>query len=250
MKIAAHARTDTGMLRARNEDSLLLGSSVFAVADGLGGHRAGEVASSTAIETVARLDGRRFDSQEAARKALVEAVTEANRAVAARAASSPEYQGMGTTLTAALVWQDQLLLAHVGDSRAYLLRGGELLRQLTTDHTVVEAFTAPGGLTREEAQAHPFRHVLTRAIGLDREVAVDSPEPVRLEAGDRVLLCSDGLTGPVSDEEIAAILRDHPSGPEACRRLIAAANARGGPDNITVVLLSVEDGGGTEGGQP
>jgi protein phosphatase len=149
---------------------------------------------------------------------------------------------MGTTVTAAAVAHDRVLqLAHVGDSRAYLLRKGAPLRQLTTDHTVVAEAVERGLLTREQAAIHPQRGVVTRAVGLDPDVRVDLPEPLELEPGDQVLLCSDGLTEVVDDDQIAGVLADQVDGGDACGTLIAAANRAGGPDNVTVVLLRVAD---------
>jgi protein phosphatase len=149
---------------------------------------------------------------------------------------------MGTTVTAAAVATDgrALQLAHVGDSRAYLLREGEL-RQLTTDHTVVAEAVERGLLTRRQAAAHPQRGVVTRAVGLDPDVQIDLPEPLELAAGDQVLLCSDGLTEVVDDDRIAAELAGQADGDDACASLVAAANRAGGPDNITVVLLRVAE---------
>jgi protein phosphatase len=146
---------------------------------------------------------------------------------------------MGTTVTAAAVAGDRhLQLAHVGDSRAYLLRDGSL-EQLTTDHTVVGELVRRGRLTPEQAAIHPERSILTRAVGLDHRVPVDTPDPLELVPGDQVLLCSDGLTETVPDPHIAELLTTGPDGDAACRALIDAANAAGGPDNITVVLIRV-----------
>jgi len=154
-----------------------------------------------------------------------------------QAASDPGLLGMGTTLTAAaLVAGDRLQLAHVGDSRAYLLRDGRLA-QLTADHTLVGELVRRGRMTAEQAAMHPERSVLTRAVGLDRDLEVDAPPPVDLAPGDQVLLCSDGLTEAVPEPRIAALLAEHADGDAACRALVAAANQAGGPDNITVVLL-------------
>jgi protein phosphatase len=158
-------------------------------------------------------------------------------AILDRAAGDPGLWGMGTTLTAAAVAGDrQLQLAHVGDSRAYLLREGAM-EQLTTDHTVVGELVRRGRLTPAQAAIHPERSILTRAVGLDPSVPVDLPDLLELRAGDQLLLCSDGLTEAVDDDQIADILATTPDGDAACRALIDAANAAGGPDNITVVLL-------------
>jgi serine/threonine protein phosphatase PrpC len=237
MRLSSFAGTDVGRTRSGNEDSYFCGRTVFAVADGLGGHQGGEVASAAAVEPLAALDGRGFGDAAAAAEALAGAIREANAAILERAAGDPGLWGMGTTLTAAaLAGAGQLQLAHVGDSRAYLLRDGSL-EQLTVDHTVVGELVRRGRLTPEQAAIHPERSILTRAVGLDPTVPVDLPDPLELRAGDRVLLCSDGLTEAVGDPDIATILATAADGAAACRSLIDAANAAGGPDNITVVLL-------------
>jgi protein phosphatase len=242
MRLSSFAGTDVGLARSGNEDSHLCGRTVFAVADGLGGHQGGEVASAMAVEPLAALDGRGFADARQAAEALAEAVREANLAILRRARSDPELWGMGTTVTAAAVAGDRVLqLAHVGDSRAYLLRPDTPLRQLTTDHTVVQEAVARGLLTRQQAAVHPQRGVVTRAVGLDPQVPVDLPDPLELEPGDQVLLCTDGLTEVVDDDRIAAVLAERADGDDACRALIAAANQGGGPDNVTVVLLRVAE---------
>lgn len=244
LRLAASARTDRGRIREGNEDNLHVGTTVFAVADGMGGHVAGEVASETALTPIADLDGREFADADEASRALADAIDAANGLVVERAAQNPDYRGMGTTLTAALVRQGRLHVAHVGDSRAYLLRRGEPLVQLTTDHTLVEQLVREGRLSRAEAATHPQRSVITRAIGVEPRVQVDSLPPTELQPDDQVLLCSDGLTGPVDDDEIARILHDDPDADSACQALIDAANANGGPDNVTVVLLRAEPDAG------
>ena len=244
MRITAYADSDKGRHREHNEDNYFAGSTVFAVADGMGGHAAGEVASAAALRPIAALDGVEFEQDSAATQALAEAVKTANRQVVSEAREDPDKSGMGTTLTAVIVRDGQLHLGHVGDSRAYLLRSSEAIDQLTTDHTLVEQLVQDGRLSRDEIATHPQRSVITRAIGVDNEVEVDTLAPLVLQPGDQLLLCSDGLTGPVSDEEIRNILLDEPDGDEAVQRLIDAANDNGGPDNITVVLLRVEDADG------
>jgi PPM family protein phosphatase len=242
MRLSSFAGTDVGLARSGNEDSHLRGRSVFAVADGLGGHQGGEVASAMAVEPLAALDGRTFADAREAAEALAGGIREANQSILQRGRSDPGLWGMGTTVTAAAVAADRVLqLAHVGDSRAYLLRPGAPLRQLTTDHTVVEEAVERGLLTRRQAAVHPQRGVVTRAVGLDPEVRVDLPEPLALAPGDQVLLCSDGLTEVVDEDQIAGVLADRAVGDDACRALIAAANQAGGPDNVTVVLLRVAD---------
>lgn len=241
MRIATAAATDVGRLRPGNEDRFFCGTTAFAVADGLGGHAAGEVAAALAVEPVAELDERAFPDHRSAQQDLHDAVVAANRAVLDGAREHPDRAGMGTTLTAALVHDGSLLLAHVGDSRAYLQRDAEPLRQLTVDHTAVQRAVDAGYLTPEQARVHPERSMLTRVIGSDPEVAVDTPPPLPLRDGDRVLLCSDGLTEPVDDDAVGALLRRHGDPEEACRALVAAALDGGGPDNVTVVVLIAHD---------
>jgi serine/threonine protein phosphatase PrpC len=239
MRLSSFAGSDVGRARSGNEDSYFCGRSVFAVADGLGGHQGGEVASAVAVAPLAAIDGREFATPAEAAEALVAAIGEANSAILDRAAGDPGLWGMGTTVTAAAVAGERhLQLAHVGDSRAYLLRD-ESLEQLTTDHTVVGELVRRGRLTPEQAAIHPERSILTRAVGLDRRVPVDTPDPLELAAGDQVLLCSDGLTEAVGDPQIAELLSADTDGEVACRSLIDAANTAGGPDNITVVLVRV-----------
>jgi protein phosphatase len=241
MRLSSFAGSDVGRTRSGNEDSYFCGRTVFAVADGLGGHQGGEVASAAAVAPLAALDGREFADPGQAAEALAAAIREANSAILDRAAGDPGLWGMGTTMTAAAVAGDShLQLAHVGDSRAYLLRDGDL-EQLTTDHTVVGELVRRGRLTPEQAAIHPERSILTRAVGLDPRVLVDTPDPVGLRPGDQVLLCSDGLTEAVADARIAELLSAGADGETACRSLIDAANTAGGPDNITVVLIRVDE---------
>jgi PPM family protein phosphatase len=239
MRLSSFAGSDVGRARSGNEDSYFCGRTVFAVADGLGGHQGGEVASAAAVASLDALDGREFADPGEAAEALAGAIREANAAILDRAASDPGLWGMGTTTTAAAVaGDDRLQLAHVGDSRAYLLRK-DALEQLTSDHTVVAELVRRGRLTPELAAIHPERSILTRAVGLDPHVLVDTPDPVELRPGDQVLLCSDGLTEAVEDAHIAELLSTGADGEATCRSLIDAANEAGGPDNITVVLIRV-----------
>lgn len=240
--IAVHAGTDVGRVRTGNEDSYYAGRTVLAVADGMGGHAGGEIASRRALGPIEELEGATHESVDAASNALAEAIAEANRIVLEHGQANPELSGMGTTLTAALVRDGRLHVAHVGDSRAYLLRGGELT-QLTSDHTLVEQMVRDGQISRAEAAVHPHRSVLTRAIGIERGIEVDTLTPVPLQPGDQVLLCSDGLTGQVAEDELERLLTEHDDGEQAVRALIDAANAAGGPDNITVVLLRAAEEG-------
>ena len=240
MRLSSFAGTDVGRTRSGNEDSYFCGRTVFAVADGLGGHQGGEVASAAAVEPLAALDGREFATPGEAAEALAGAIAEANTAILNQAAGNPSLWGMGTTVTAAAVAGDEhLQLAHVGDSRAYLLRDGSF-DQLTTDHTVVGELVRRGRLTPAQAAIHPERSILTRAVGLDPRIPVDTPDPVDLRPGDQILLCSDGLTEAVPDPDSAEILSNEPDGHAAVGSLIDTANNNGGPDNITVVLLRIE----------
>jgi serine/threonine protein phosphatase PrpC len=239
MRIAAVGRSDVGRSRQgkANEDAYHVGDSAFAVADGMGGHLAGEVASALALEPLANLDGRVYADANEALKALRDAVAAANARVVERAGSDMQLRGMGTTLTAVMVEGRRAHIAHVGDSRAYLLRDGGF-SQLTTDHTLVQRLVDEGRITSEEAAHHPQRSVITRAIGVEDQVDVDAMT-LELADGDRLLLCSDGLSGPVTDEAMARILAqdDIDRIPDD---LIDAANDAGGPDNITAVVIGFE----------
>lgn len=235
MKLFAAGHTDPGRVRSSNEDAYFIGDSVFAVADGMGGHVAGEVASATALQPLEEIDARVYPDGAAAIHALEGAIKDANEQVVAKAEESPEYEGMGTTLTALMFEGRRIHFAHVGDSRAYLLRDGQF-SQLTRDHTFVQQLVEEGRISEEEAAVHPRRSVITRAIGVPGEIDVDVMT-LDLEQGDQLLLCSDGLTGVVEDEEIAAILGDLDAPERTVERLVQAANHAGGPDNITTVLL-------------
>ncbi|TMK83618.1 MAG: Stp1/IreP family PP2C-type Ser/Thr phosphatase [Actinobacteria bacterium] len=211
--------TDVGRVRERNEDACFAGDHVFAVADGLGGHRAGEVASDLALGSVRALDQA---EARAAAKGVAEAVRKGNRAVHDRAETDDSLRGMGTTMTAVVISGNTAFVAHVGDSRCYLIRGGAIT-QLSRDHTLVARMVSEGRLTPEQAEAHPQRSVLTRALGADKEVDVDESR-FSLIDGDRLLLCSDGLTGMLGDDEIRDFATGGSDLDEICRRLIDAAN--------------------------
>jgi serine/threonine protein phosphatase PrpC len=226
--------TDVGKVRGQNEDAYLVDDQLglVAVADGMGGHQAGEVASATALEALRAA----VTSGEGIR----DAVTSANEAVYDKSTTDERLRGMGTTLTAGtLATGGTLLVGHVGDSRAYLVHDGTL-RRVTTDHSVVEELIQAGEITAAEAERDPRRSQITRALGIEPEVDVDL-YPTQLSSGDRLLLCSDGLTGMVSEDEIAAILIGEPDPSAAARQLVAAANAAGGIDNITVLVVDVVD---------
>ncbi|HXY73400.1 MAG TPA: Stp1/IreP family PP2C-type Ser/Thr phosphatase, partial [Actinomycetota bacterium] len=204
MIVRVGVRTDVGRVRTRNEDSYLVEEPLFAVADGMGGHRGGNVASALTIEAIREAQPAWDPSGEP----LVEAVKRANRVVHERAAGDHNLRGMGTTVTVLQTSGDAALIAHVGDSRAYLFRDGGL-RQLTHDHTLVQQMVDEGKISQEEAGVHPARNIITRSLGVEEDVSVDE-QRLDLRAGDRLLLCSDGLTGMLHDEEIGQLLRDEP----------------------------------------
>jgi PPM family protein phosphatase len=241
MNVRAGAATDIGLVREGNEDSYLVEQPLFVIADGMGGHRGGEVASRLAVETIEAL----FRRGEGA---LSEQVQEANRAVFERSTIDRAVAGMGTTLTAALVEEDRARLAHVGDSRAYLFRGGEM-RMLTEDHTLVHRMVQQGEITEAEAERHPQRSVVTRALGIERSIPVDEIV-VDLEPGDRLLLCSDGLTSMVDDDAVGRILSAEPDPQRAAEALVEAANDGGGVDNTTVIVIAVDDVDSGAGASP
>ncbi|MHB8510737.1 MAG: Stp1/IreP family PP2C-type Ser/Thr phosphatase [Actinomycetota bacterium] len=228
------AATDVGRARKLNEDSYFTGTRIFAVADGLGGHRAGEVASKMAVDALGKLDASRLDDPA---DALVAAIVAANKSVHDRAAAEPETQGMATTVTALAFENSTAYLAHVGDSRCYLLRDATL-EQISEDHTLVAHMIEEGTLTPAQAESHPQRSIVTRALGADDTVSVDVRQ-IALHPADRLLLCSDGLSSVVPEDVIATIISDEHDPDIACRLLIEEANNRGGPDNITVVLVDI-----------
>jgi serine/threonine protein phosphatase PrpC len=230
--------TDTGLQRRANEDSLLARSPLFVVADGMGGAQAGEVASRIAVESF--YDGLGDPARPEER--LEAHALAANARIHELSQSNAEHAGMGTTLTAVYVGEEEVSIAHVGDSRAYCLRDGELLR-LTDDHSLVDELIREGRLTPEEAEEHPQRSIITRALGPEETVEVDT-RSLRARAGDVYLLCSDGLTSMVSEARLLEILLAHPRLRDAGEALIAEANRAGGRDNITVILLRVEEVGG------
>jgi serine/threonine protein phosphatase PrpC len=231
--------TDAGKVRRNNEDALLVGEgkdeTLFAVADGIGGFEAGEVASSIAVRVLKDLEpGAPFEA----------AIQEANRQILAVGRGDEKLSGMGTTLVAARFGGTQerpvAEIAHVGDSRAYLLRG-ETLRPLTEDHSLVAELVRSGDLTRDQAAEHPQKNLITRALGAEEEVDVDTTV-VPVEAGDRILLCSDGLSDMVPEGQISEILADSPDDPETpARRLLSTALDAGGTDNVTVVVVDVRE---------
>ena len=235
--LRAGGATDVGCVRQINEDRYLIGEGLYAVADGVGGHQAGEIASQTSVEVLKR------SFTEHTTSGLLIAVEKANRAVWQLAQEADEQRGMGTTITAvALVVDDgeeQLAVANVGDSRAYLFQEGELI-QLTRDHSLVEEMVREGQITPQEAAVHPQRSIITRALGMEPHVDVDTWQITPYQ-GDRLLLCSDGLTNELTDERIAAVLRQLADATDAAKELVRLARTEGGSDNITAVVIDVVD---------
>jgi PPM family protein phosphatase len=236
LRVADQAfRTDTGRQRTANEDSYYLHGSLFAVADGMGGAQAGEVASKIAADA--------FESappSEVSGESYLRSIAEsANERIHRLAQDDSSHSGMGTTLTAALVEGDEVAFAHVGDSRAYVYRDGEL-RLLTSDHSLVEELRRQGRLTDEQAEDHPQRSIITRALGPEAEVDVDTLT-FSARPGDVFLICSDGLTTMIRDERIAELLESSPDLGQAADRLVGEANEAGGRDNITVVAFRLEE---------
>jgi protein phosphatase len=233
-------KSDPGRKRRRNEDSFVCEPPLFAVADGMGGAQAGEVASQLAAGAVREGNGGSGDGD--GERLVVDLIQEANRRVWQRANEDAAASGMGTTITVALVEPEgRVLFGHVGDSRAYLLRG-DRLEQLTQDHSLVAELVRRGELSPKEAETHPQRSVITRALGTDPDVDVDT-FPVDARDGDVFLICSDGLSSMVDDSEVERVLVGNRSDlTAAARALVAAANRGGGEDNITAVLFAVAEG--------
>jgi PPM family protein phosphatase len=237
-ELRAGSATDVGLVRSVNQDQLLVAAPLFAIADGMGGHAAGEVAASVAVHA---LHGAFTAAGSQTARGLADAARAANHAVWEASIADAELRGMGTTLVAmAVVAEDgaeTLATINIGDSRLYRLRGDRLV-QLTADHSLVAEMVAEGQILEEEAEFHPHRNVLTRALGVDPDVAVDLlTEPI--EPCDRYVLCSDGLYREVSDDQIAAVLRRLADPTDAARELVAEAKLRGGTDNITVIVVNV-----------
>ena len=237
MNVRSGARTDVGLVREGNEDSYLMEHPLFVVADGMGGHLAGDVASSTAIEVISKEAG---SVSSDAPESLENLVQHANAAIYQKSQDDPGLHGMGTTCTLVVVGDHRANFAHVGDSRAYLLRDGEL-SQLTDDHTLVNRMVREGRLSAEEADHHPQRNIVTRALGVDANVVVDTLE-VQVRTGDRLLLCSDGLTSMVAASTIRETLAGEDDPQRAADRLVELAIQAGGEDNITVLVLDLVDG--------
>lgn len=227
------SRTDIGCIRKHNEDSLIVSPPLFAVADGMGGHAAGEVASEIAVNTLSEYAPASIDAE-----ALNAAVIQANKEVIAASLDGRGREGMGTTMTAAMLEGERLVIAQVGDSRAYLLHKGEL-QQLTRDHSLMADMIEAGQLTEEEARTHPNRSVITRALGSDPNMQADLYE-INVETGDRLLLCSDGLSTMLTDDEIKDILVRIGDAQRCANMLVNKAIAAGGHDNVTVIVSDVD----------
>jgi protein phosphatase len=249
VRLAWAARTDIGRVRENNEDKydfflpedpLTLGmrGRLWAVADGMGGHSAGQIASEAALKALVR--SYYAESSLGVEEAIKEALSDANALIHAAAKQFEAAGNMGTTAVAAVVCGDQLTVAHIGDSRAYLLREGEPLRQMTADHSWVEEMVRRGAMTREDAENSPHRNIITRSVGIVEEVEADVVTET-LRVGDTVLLCSDGLTGHIDGADLEAVLRKSDTPSRQALDLIDAANDAGGRDNITAVVLTVRE---------
>ncbi len=251
-RLRCSACTSVGRVRENNEDNIQLWQQehyvIAVVADGMGGAAAGEQASQIAVEAIEAMlaaqkaGGQPFEQRpdEQVISILLEAIRTANSNIIRRATDEPELRGMGTTMTVAYVRPNRALIAHVGDSRAYLVDSrGLKIQQVTADHSFVEALVAAGHLTHEQAEEHPMRNVLYRALGQNEDVDIDLYE-IRLRSGDRLVMCSDGLTHHVKAGEIATISSEAKTPDDTCQRLIDLANARGGEDNISVIVIQTE----------
>jgi len=241
MILRAAASTDVGLRREMNEDRYAMAPELglYLVADGMGGHRAGQVASETAASVAINAVGTLQGANVGMAEKLRHAVSCANREILEMARRDEELQGMGTTMVAILVSPERLALAHVGDSRAYLIRGGQI-RRLTDDHSVVGELLRRDQISEADAREHPHRHVLTRAVGVRADTQPDLAELTPM-ANDTFLMCSDGLTAHLRDDEILKLLGDSGADPQPlCERLVDTANQRGGVDNTTVLIVRYE----------
>ena len=244
MKLSSYSVTDIGRLRKLNQDYVFTSEvpvgtlpDLFIVADGMGGHKAGEYASTCAVETmVSQINS---SGERGSIRVISNAIREANRRVRNKALSDDNYFGMGTTLVVATIDEDGLCVANVGDSRLYLISNGEI-RQVTVDHSLVEEMVQMGELERKSARNHPDKNIITRAVGVMEEVDPDFFEVEDLVVGDTILMCSDGLSNMLEDTEIMGIVDGEGTLKEKALRLVAAANMNGGRDNITVILVRVE----------
>lgn len=251
MRFTCAARTDTGIVRSGNEDNYLMLSDrgVFIVADGMGGHAAGEVASEMAVRIISReLGSLRGLSDDQAGERMRSSIIEANASIFDRTLTEHDKRGMGTTTTVLTLLPQRFIVGQVGDSRAYLLRGGNFL-QVTKDHSYVQEQVDLGLLTAEQARVHPYSNVITRCIGANAEVVPDLYFG-HLRPGDVLLLASDGLTGMLEDEHLAAILQAEGGPQQWVDRMINDANRRGGLDNITAIIIRIEQDVPTETTNP
>jgi protein phosphatase len=251
MRFSCAARTDVGVVRSGNEDTYLMANDrgLFVVADGMGGHAAGEVASDMATRLVAEaFRPVRGMSDDELMAQMVAAIRSANAAIFERTLQEHDKRGMGTTATVLALLPRRYLIGQVGDSRAYVLRG-ETLSQITKDHSYVQEQVDAGRLSAEEARVHPYANVITRCVGSSGDVVPDLYIGT-LEVGDLLLLASDGLTGMMEDEDLQAILLEGGTLEDQVDRLIAEANRRGGLDNITVILVQIEEVAAPTGEQP
>lgn len=231
--------TDIGMRRSMNQDAMFTSEipvgnlpNLFLVADGMGGHNAGEYASSHAVETIVAVAGESVETDIA--KILDQAIRKANQVLIEKAREDVSMRGMGTTIVAAVIAENRLFVANVGDSRLYIVN--QEMKQITRDHSLVEEMVRLGGLDKETAREHPDKNIITRAVGAEPNIEIDFFEAV-LEEQDTVLLCSDGLTNMIEDEDIRRIMKSQRDIAEQAEKLVETANANGGKDNITVVVI-------------
>lgn len=238
----AYAKTDVGSKRAVNQDYMYcsensVGSfhNLFIVADGMGGHKAGDYASKLCVEKM--VQSIEQSEQKTQVSLFEEAVDAANRAVYSESQEHEEYEGMGTTLVACTMQEDTLYVANIGDSRLYLLRDDDIM-QITEDHSLVEEMVKQGNITESEARVHPQKNIITRAVGIDQSVQADFFE-LEIYPDDIIMLCSDGLSNMIEDEDMEYIVKHSESLQDAGETLVARANENGGSDNITVVLVRV-----------
>lgn len=248
MTLLSAAGSHVGKVRSNNQDSGYAGEHLFVVADGMGGHAGGDVASALAIQSIAHID-RSFDTASDAAKALRSALLEANQELAETVFEHPELAGMGTTVSGVVRVGDRLALAHIGDSRIYRWRDGELT-QVTKDHTFVQRLVDSGRITAEEAAVHPRRSVLMRVLGdVDLTPEIDI-EVLDTRPGDRWVLCSDGLSGYVTEQRMSELLDENPDAAAAVEALIDESLDHGAPDNVTVVVVGIDDSGSSAVGAP
>lgn len=248
MQFQISSLSDTGTIRENNQDSFLElnlenfsdNGLLLVVADGMGGHRGGEVASKTVVDTIENFfKSSNTDHESDTLNFLKESIVQANDAVINTSAQKNDLKGMGSTCTAVLIVEEKAFVAHIGDSRAYLIRGKKI-SQLTRDHTLVEKMVESGILTKEQAKTSPHRNMLTKAVGITDDIEVETYEPIKAVDGDVYFLCSDGLTEYLDDDEICSITNLYE--PEkACNLLVKIANKRGGRDNITVQITKIQN---------